>query len=387
LHIQKLHLTNFRSFADAEVDFAEHRNLIVGSNAQGKTNLLEAIHVLGLGRSHRDRKDQNLVLFGETYYRIEGIFQHIGVRTTIEVTYSDEKKRIKVNGKETRPASLLGLAPVVASSPEDIDLIKRSPSYRRTFLDLALSQVSPEYLGSLQSYGRALAHRNVLLKRAQGGRVTKAETAVWDDAIVDLGEKVVTGRVGFLAEIRPRVEESTAMMSGSRAEVALVYEPRGYRLTGGEGGVGSGGGTAVGGDESAPALGAPVREGLRRALDESRYVEAARGFTMVGPHVDDFKFVCNGKDIRLFGSEGEQRTSVIALRCAEVALIKAKLGHYPIVLLDDVFAELDDERSRALTALISQFDQIVLTSSRPGALADAGIRRIAVAAGEITYDG
>jgi DNA replication and repair protein RecF len=380
LHIQRIRLTNFRNFADAEVEFAERRNLIVGPNAQGKTNLLEAIHVLGLGRSHRDRKDQNLVRFGETYYRIEGIFQHIGVRTTIEVAYTEERKRIKINGKEARPATLLGLAPVVASSPEDIDLIKRSPGYRRAFLDLALSQISREYLTSLQSYARALAQRNVILKRSQEGRATRGETAVWDDAIVDLGEKLVAARIGFLAEIHPKVEEGTGLMSGAAAEVALVYEPRGYKL---------GGGSAAdwGGAGARDALRGCVGDGLRQALEDNRHLEIARGFTLFGPHVDDFKFVCDGRDIRLFGSEGEQRTSVIALRCAEVALIKTKLGHHPIVLLDDVFAELDEARSRALTALISEFDQIVLTSSRPGGLGDAGIRKIAVAAGGITYDG
>ncbi|HVP57418.1 MAG TPA: DNA replication/repair protein RecF [bacterium] len=381
MHIQKILLTNFRNFAAAEVEFAERRNLIVGPNAQGKTNLLEAIHILGLGRSQRDRRDQNLVRFGETFYRIEGIFQHIGVKTTIEVTYSEDKKRIKINGKDARPATLLGVAPVVASSPEDIDMIKRSPGYRRTFLDLALSQVSREYLATLQSYARALAQRNMLLKRAQDGRVARGETDVWDEAIINLGEKVVTARIGFLAEITPKVGEATRAISGTASKVALPYDPKGYML-GNDWAAGEGSPELV-----VEALGQTVRDSLRRALAESRAVEAARGFTLFGPHVDDFKFICDGRDIRLFGSEGEQRTSVIALRAAEVALVKAKLGHHPIVLLDDVFAELDDARSRALTALISEFDQIVLTSSRPGALDESGIRRIVVAAGGITYHG
>jgi len=368
LHIQTIRLTNFRSFAEVEVEFAERRNLVVGANAQGKTNLLEAIHVLGVGRSHRDRRDQNLVRLGEAYYRVEGIFQHIGVRTTIEVTYAEERKRIKINGKEARPAALLGLAPVVVSSPEDIDLIKRSPGYRRSFLDLALAQTSREYVVTLQSYTRALAQRNVFLKRLQEGAAARGEAEVWDEAVIDLGAKMVGARIALLADIQPKVEANTSAMSGVPARVSLIYEPRGYAL-GGE----------------APV--AAVRDGLRQALRENRHVEAARGFTVFGPHVDDFKFICDGRDIRFFGSEGEQRTAVLALRCAEVALIKAKLGHHPIVLLDDVFAELDEERGRALTALISEFDQIVLTSSRPGTLGDPGIRRIAVRAGGVAYDG
>jgi DNA replication and repair protein RecF len=372
LHIQRIQLTNFRNFADVEVELGEKRNLVLGANAQGKTNLLEAMHVLGFGRSHRDRKDQNLVRFGETYYRIEGAVEHIGVRTTIEVAYGQERKRIRLNCKEARPATLIGLAPVVLSSPDDIDLIKRSPGYRRAFLDMAISQVSREYLAHYQGYARALAQRNMLLKRVQGGRAAKGETDVWDEALIDLGARIVTGRVAFLAEIRPRVEEDFGLMSGAATALELVYEPRGYAL-GGSGAEGAG-------------AGGP-KQGLRDALRANRQLELVRGFTLFGPHVDDFKFACDGRDIRMFGSEGEQRTGVLALRCAEVELIKAKIGHYPIVLLDDVFAELDERRGQALTSLISGFDQIVLTSSRPGAIGGSDIRKIVVAEGRISYGG
>lgn len=375
MHIQRIRLTSFRNFADADVEFAEHRNLIVGANAQGKTNLLEAIHILGVGRSHRDRKDQNLVKFGEVFYRIEGTFQHIGVKTVIEVAYSEDRKRIKINGKDSRPASLIGLSPVVISSPDDIDLVKRSPGYRRAFLDMAISQVSREYLGTLQSYARALAQRNVLLKRAQERTIGRGETDVWDDALVDLGAKIVAMRLAFLAEIEPGVEQNFSVMSGVATKIDLVYEPRGFTV----------------GNSTGNSTVTEVRAGLAEALRANRALELARGFTLFGPHVDDFKFMCdgrdNGRDIRLFGSEGEQRTAVLALRCAEVNITRAKIGHYPIVLLDDVFAELDEGRSKALTSLISGFDQIVLTSSRPGPLGDSEMRKIVVTRGRISYGG
>lgn len=364
MRIERITLTNFRNFSSAAVEFGPRRNLVLGPNAQGKTNLLEAIHILCVGRSHRDRKDENLVRFGETFYRIEGAIEHIGVRTTIEVAYGDERKRIRVNAKETRPANLIGLTPVVASSPEDIDLIKRSPAYRRTFLDMALSQLGREYLVTLQQYMRALAHRNVLIRQRQEGRVSRSEADVWDKAVVDLGERIVTARIAFLAEMEPKVGESFSAMSGAPAGAQLIYEPRGYGLEGGASG---------------------VREGLTAALEATRHLELVRGFTLFGPHVDDFKFLCDGRDIRLFGSEGEQRTAVLALRCAEVSLIRAKAGYYPIVLLDDVFAELDEARSRALTSLISNFDQILLTSSRGAPLAEGDIEEIIVAEGRITY--
>jgi DNA replication and repair protein RecF len=361
LRIQRLHLRNFRNLEDVGVEFGPSRNLIVGANAQGKTNLLEAIHILGVGRSHRDRKDANLVRFGESYYRVEGIFDHIGVRTVVEVAYGDERKRVRINGKEARPADLIGLVAVVISSPDDIDLVKGSPSYRRTFLDMALSQMSRDYLSNLQHYVRSLAQRNRLLKRAQEGSLNRAETAAWDQRLIEAGARVVRARIGYLADICPTVENNFARISGNRSTIELIYDPRGYKL-----------------DKDTD-----VETELARALAATREVEIARGHTMSGPHVDDFKFLSDGRDIRQFGSEGEQRTAVLALRCAEVHAINTGTGRYPIVLLDDVFAELDEARSRALTALISDFDQIILTSSRPASLEDEDMRRITVNAGRI----
>ncbi|MFZ1948148.1 MAG: DNA replication and repair protein RecF [bacterium] len=375
MRIERIGFTNFRNFDRVEVPFGDRSTLVVGANAQGKTNLLEGIHILCVGRSHRDRRDQNLVRFGETFYRVEGVFQHIGVRTTVEVAFGQEngedRKHIKINSKEARPASLIGLAPVVISSPDDIDLIKRSPHYRRTFLDMALSQVSKEYLTNLQRYNRALAHRNVLLKRAAEGGRAGADTGVWDQALADLGTAIVEARLAFLADVRPTVEANFGVMSGKATRIDLGYEPRGYALEGG--------------GRPAEPRAASVAEGLRAALAATRQMELVRGFTLVGPHVDDFGFACDGRDIRVFGSEGEQRTAVLALRCAEVTVMRETIGYHPVVLLDDVFAELDEGRSRALTALISGFDQIVLTSSRPGPVADGEINRITVAEGRLDY--
>jgi DNA replication and repair protein RecF len=287
---------------------------------------------------------------------------------------------------------------VVASSPEDIDLIKRSPGYRRTFMDMALSQMSRAYLVTLQQYAKALAHRNVLVRRRQEGRASRSEMDVWDQAIVNLGESIVRARIRFLADMEREVEENFSAISGEPTAIDLIYEPRGYALD--DRSVGdrsreeqSHEGQSVQGlrageqsGEGAPAgAGARVREGLMQALESTRQMEIVRGFTLFGPHLDDFKFLCAGRDLRVFGSEGEQRSAVLALTCAEVSLIREKAGYYPIVLLDDVFAELDEARSRALTALISGFDQIVLTSSRPTPPAEGGIKQVLVADGRIAY--
>jgi len=374
LRIQKSHLTNFRNFADEWVEFGPRRNLILGSNAQGKTNLLEAIHILGVGRSHRDRKDANLIRFNEGFYRIEGVFDDIGVSTVIEVSNTPERKRLRFNGKDIKPVELIGLVGVVISSPDDINLIKGSPGLRRTFLDMAISQSSREYLGNLQHYVRALAQRNKLLKAYQERRVRAADATAWDRRLIEAGARVVKGRIKYLAEIAPEVGANFDFMArGGQAtvvaegpgSVSLPYQPKGYTVD-------------DGGD---------VEERLAAALEAHREIEMLRGYSLYGPHVDDFRFLADGRDIRQFGSEGEQRTSVLALRCAEVSAMQRRTGRYPVVLLDDVFAELDEARSTALTALISGFDQILLTSSRLIPLPDDDIHQITVSEGKVGGNG
>lgn len=365
MRIQRLHLTNFRNFEEVSVDFGPKRNLILGANAQGKTNLLEAIHILGVGRSHRDRKDGNLVRFDQDFYRLEGTFDHIGVRTTVEVSYGQERKRLRLNGKDVRPADLIGLIGIVISSPDDIDLVKGSPGFRRTFLDMAISQASREYLVNLQHYVRALAQRNRLL-RAFHERGTRApDGEAWERKLVETGARIVKSRAAYLEAIRPQVEKNFGFLSGTRMVVDLPYEPRGYQLK----------------------ADTDIETSLTQALENHRQLELARGYSLFGPHVDDLRFLADGRDIRQFGSEGEQRTAVLALRCAEVSGMMASTGRYPIVLLDDVFAELDEGRSKALTALISEFDQILLTSSRPASMPYGEIERIMVKDGGVSQGG
>ena len=371
LRIQKLSLTNFRNFADVGVEFSDLPNVILGANATGKTNILDAVHILSVGRSHRERREYNLVRFGEEYYRIEGVFDHIGVKTTIEVVYSPEGKRVRLNGKEARGTDLIGLAAAVITSPDDIDLVKGGPLLRRRFLDIGISQTSRQYLASLQQYVRALAQRNVLLRKAKETG-ERADTAVWDDTLVKAGSEVVSLRLEFLGYLEPMVERDFGLISGMGGEVSLAYEPRGYSL-------GARGGNMPGSDE--------IRALLAEVIGRNQEIELMRGYSLYGPHVDDFSFSSNGLDLRQFGSEGEQRTAVLALRCAEAAAIKERLGKAPILLLDDVFAELDDARSAALIALISGFDQIVLTSSRESPLGDMEVHRIYVENGRIRYDG
>ena len=280
MRIRTLSLTNFRNFGDLRVDFGGRRNVILGANAEGKTNILDAVHLLGVGRSHRDRRDSNLVKFGEEYYRVEGIFDHIGVKTTIEVAYNSEGKRIRINGKDARGSDLIGLAAVVITSPDDIDLIKGGPLLRRRFLDIAISQTSREYLSTLQQYVRSLAQRNVLLRDAREGG-EKPDTSVWDRTLVENGARVVAFRLAFLKDLVPRVETNFNLISGRENRIDLAYESRGYSMGAGRGKCG-------------PAQAEEIAPLLMEAVEKSRDSEIARGYTLVGPHVDDFRFTGDG---------------------------------------------------------------------------------------------
>jgi DNA replication and repair protein RecF len=364
LRIRTLRLTNFRNFGDITVEFGERRNVILGGNAEGKTNVLDAVHILGVGRSHRERREANLVKFGEEFYRIEGVFDQKGVKTVIEVAFGAEGKRIRINGKEARGSDLIGLAAVVITCPDDIGLVKGSPLGRRRFIDIAMCQMNRGYLRDLQQYYRVLAQRNMLFRKGGESRAGR-DAAVWDKGLVDAGEKVVGERVEFLKMLSPMVKADYNTISGELVEISVAYQPRGYRIEGTRG----------------------IADGLRAAMEKNRENEAARGYSLVGPHVDDFSFLIGGRDMRQFGSEGEQRTAVLALRCAEARAIEERLEKPPIVLLDDVFAELDENRSAALISLIARFDQIILTASRSSPLGAENVRRIHVERGRVRYDG
>jgi len=365
VHIQQIRLTNFRNFSETVVSFSERRNLIIGRNAQGKTNLLEAIHILGVGRSHRERREANLIKFGESFYRIEGVFSHIGVRNVVEVAYGEQRKRIRINGKDVRPVDLIGFVGVVISSPEDIALVKGSPGVRRLFLDVAVSQIRKDYLKALQRYLRVLEQRNELLRRAQVTGQVPSQISIWTGKLIEIGGEIVTHRLRYLSEIESMVSGNFQSIAGRDHAVRLVYSPKGYELDGNGG----------------------VTEPMARALDEMADAEVSRGHTLIGPHLDDFMFEVDRRDLRLFGSEGEQRTAVLALRCAEAQAMKTLTGRMPIVLLDDVFAELDNERASALRALISKFDQIILTSARPVEIDSESLHVIEISEGRVTSVG
>jgi DNA replication and repair protein RecF len=353
LFLSRLHLRNYRNFGEQVLELPPQGAAIVGDNGQGKTNLLEAVYYLEIFRSFRGAPDEQLVRFGEDVFRIEGRMEDAEGRTRSVSAAFDRrgrKKKVAVNnGEPERLGDALGQVGAVIFSPGDVELVSGGPGGRRRFLDIVLSLAEPGYLLALQRYRQALFQRNTLLRQGS----PRALVELWDEGLVASGSRVAAARAAWVAE---------------RAESFSVHYAR---VAGGQPG-------QMAYAASAPELGeaaspAEVAAAFGTALARSADREQRRGMTLVGPHRDDLRFTVTGAEggaleLRTYGSGGQQRTAAIALRMVEAETIHAVRGREPIILLDDVFAELDPGRSQRIVDWIENEEgggQVILTSPKP----------------------
>lgn len=328
MHVASLQLSGFRNYRELSMVFSSGLNVIYGDNAQGKTNLLEAIYVLATGKSHRTARDQELV--GEGYSSL--VARALVCRKTgelgLELTLGqDERKQVKINGiSERKIARLVGNLAAVFFSPDDLQLLKGAPAGRRRFLDIELSQISQTYLHHLMTYNRALAQRNTLLKQEP---VDQALLAVYDEQLVTAGAQLVARRAESVSRLSRLASQYHAMLAEGKELLRLEYQSQGAE------------------PEQTPGA-AEVAERFYSLLQQRRRDEIRRQITLVGPHRDDIGFWINDRDARLYGSQGQQRTAVLALKMAELQFMADELKEYPILLLDDVASELDPHRRHYL---------------------------------------
>ena len=344
-----LRLTGFRNLADDRLRFPGEGIALVGRNAQGKTNLLEAVHYLETFRSFRGAPDGELVRFGGNVFRIEGeIESDQGDSAKIAAAFqrSPKQKRVAADGKVVaRLGDAVGSVATVLFTPSDLGLVRGGPSGRRRFLDIVLSLNEPGYLGALQEFGRALAQRNAVF-RAGGGDAAFA----WDEILVRSGTRIVTSRARWVADHADLFRACYDEMAGS-GKAGIRYRP-----------------SLAGGTETADAP--TTADAFRSALRSSREREWRQRTTVVGPHRDEMEITleeaAGTRDLRAYGSGGEQRTAALALRLLEAETAKRVRGREPILLLDDVFAELDDERSAKTLALLEKTGQgqVILTAPK-----------------------
>ena len=354
----------YRNFERLDVDVPASGLVIIGENGQGKTNLLEAVAYLGLLRSFRGARDADVIRFGAPAFHVRATLSAPLAWHTVGVGYerASKKKRATLDGVEqARLTSALGALPSVEFSPADVALVAGGPGDRRRYLDVMLALSSPAYLQALQQYRAGLLRRNAALRIAQrdGGRGDhEARVQVWEPALAEHGGVVVAARHRFVREQAERYTQLCTAI-GERQGALLRYQ-------------------AVGGDngEATATSSRAQTDALTRGFAQHRTTELRRGVTLVGPHRDELQLLLGGRDLRTFGSAGQQRSAAIALRLLELATLRRALGYAPLLLLDDPFAELDLGRAGRVLALLEDAgaSQVLLAVPREADIPEAYTR-------------
>ena len=346
MRVERLSLTTFRSYSTLEVSFPDGPQVVVGPNATGKTSLLEAIVVLGTARSHRAGQDGELVSWGAEFARLEaevgGTAQGSDkVEMVIARTATGGgRKRVLVNGVARRPAALGATLPVVLFAPEDMLLVVGSPGLRRNSLDTLIAQTVPASATTMSTYARALTQRNNLLRQVREGMAAPDELRYWDEVVINDGAQIVDWRRATLAQL-------SGPLSAAHQEIAPGEEPLELRyLTNAE-----------------PQATETTRDALRRRLIDTRDKEMWNGATLIGPHRDDIAFVSDERELASSASRGQQRTAILAYKLAQLDLLTLSVGQPPLLLLDDVFSELDPDRRAHLVRRIGALPQAFVTTT------------------------
>lgn len=353
-----LRLADFRNYPALDFTPAPGLNVFVGPNAQGKSNLLEAIALLATGKSFRARREVELIRDGMQLAEIAGAARipagAIVLRASIQRTGGGARKTFEVNGSAVGFAGFLGRARVVTFVPADLGLASGGPALRRTFLNGALAQLSPAYYRDLARYGKIVQQKAALLRGAIGA--DRALLLAYNDELLAPGAALMSARAAFVADIAAAARGVYERWPGARERLEIAYAPN-----------------------VAPAGEGP-RDALAAALAAHVETELRRKTTLVGPHRDDLRLTIDGRPLDAFGSQGQQRTAVLALKVAEYETMRARAGDAPILLLDDVLSELDAERAGGFLAAVGSFEQAFLTTTELPARFDESTRfRIAAA--------
>ncbi|MCI8853687.1 MAG: DNA replication/repair protein RecF [Lachnospiraceae bacterium] len=329
--IQSMELENFRNYHSLKLELDKGTNIFYGDNAQGKTNILEALYLSGTTRSHKGSKDRDIIYFGEQESHLRTCVEKRDVLYQIDMHLRKNKtKGIAINGVPIRKASqLFGILNFVFFSPEDLSIIKQGPSERRRFLDMELCQLDRVYLHELAQYNKIVVQRNKLLKDLYFRPELSDTLDIWDQQLCQYGQKLILSREAFIEKLNEIIVEIHSHLSGGRERLQVVYER----------------------DVS--------MEDLGQALIRNRERDLKLKTTTTGPHRDDLLFLTDGIDIRKFGSQGQQRTAALSLKLSEIELVKKITGDTPVLLLDDVLSELDHNRQNYLLDRIYDIQTII----------------------------
>lgn len=340
MKLKSLQLVNFRNYEKLHLEFNGKVNLLVGKNGQGKTNIVESIYMLSFGKSFRTNKDREIIRFNSENLYVGGSFSKYNKYSLIELIIGKDKKGIRINKVPLQKIQeLLGNLNVVIFSPEDLRLVKEGPKERRTFIDKEISQIMPKYYNYLTNYNKILSQRNRILK---GMRVDEALLDVYDDTLAKYGSYIYILRRDFIKKIAKISEKMHVNLTDGVESLSIKYKNQ-VNIT----------------DEDTREI---VYNKFLAKLSSSRPNDIESKTTRYGIHKDDLNIFINNLDARLFGSQGQQRTASIALKLSEIELIKTEVDEYPVLILDDVFSELDEARQKLLVNNLSNV-QMFITSA------------------------
>ena len=320
MKIRNLDLINYRNYEKLNIEFSTGVNVFQGANAQGKTNILEAIYYCSFGKSHRTNKVKDIIMWDKKFARIRLYIEMERIDKQIEINLlSDGKKGMTINKiKLLKIGDLLGVLNIVMFSPEDLRIVKESPGVRRRFLDMEISQIDKRYYNALVAYNKVLSQRNIILKKKNPDNDI---ISVYDTQLSEFGEYIVEQRINYIKLINLYGKEIHKKITMNKENVEFLYK-------------------------STCEYENPIKENIIKDLIKNRKRDIATGYTSVGPHRDDFLININKADAKDFGSQGQQRTVVLTMKFASLEIIKKVKGEYPILLLDDVLSELDINRKK-----------------------------------------
>lgn len=346
MYIKDLMLTHYRNYEDLQLSFANKVNVIIGENAQGKTNLMESIYVLAFSKSYRALKDKELIQWNRNYAKIKGTIFKRNQTFPLEMQFSSKGKKAKLNHiEQKRLSDYIGALNIVMFAPEDLNLVKGSPQIRRRFIDMEIGQIHPVYIYHLGQYQKILKQRNHLLKNLQR-RKTEDQTMldVLTEQLIEHASVIVEKRFMFLELLRKWADPIHTGISHGKELLTIQYFST---------------------IDVSECLGKEkIKLSYQTVFMKNREKEIERGSTLYGPHRDDLIFFVNDKNVQTFGSQGQQRTTALSLKLAEIELIKHEVGEYPILLLDDVLSELDQHRqSHLLHTIQGKVQTFVSTTS------------------------
>ena len=345
MKLTNLQLQNFRNYESVQLEFTDGVHVFIGENAQGKTNLMESIYALAMTKSHRTTSDKELIGWKKDFATIKGTIEKTATKTNLELQFSKKGKIAKVNYLEQkRLSSYLGNLNVILFAPENLTLVKGSPQNRRKFVDMELGQMSSLYLYDLVEYNRVLKQRNTYLKQLAIKKKQPDEyLEVLSEMLSELASKIVFHRLDFMKQLEALAIPIHDQLSLGREKFSVSYQAT-----------------------------IPLEDGLTASQMKEIYIdqfkknqtrEADQATTLIGPHRDDLIFYLNEVPVQTYGSQGQQRSTVLSLKLAEIELMKLSTGEYPLLLLDDVLSELDDDRQTHLIKAIENKVQTFITTT------------------------